>query len=79
MVVGAGVGLVEQEHRAEQHGTGQQLVPHALQAQGDVHAVYSHLTGKRKAMRGTGDHKADRSAQMDILLQPEEKPAGQKG
>ena len=34
MVMGAGVGLVEQEHRAEQHGTGQQLIPHALQAQG---------------------------------------------
>ena len=78
MVVGAGVGLVEQEHRAEQHGTGQQLVPHALQAQGDVHAVYSHLTGEEEGDEGTGDHKADRSAQTDILLQPEEKPAGQK-
>ncbi len=30
-VVGAGVGLVEQEHRAEQHRAGQQLVPHTLQ------------------------------------------------
>ena len=31
-VMGAGVGLVEQEHRTEQHRTGVQLVPDALQA-----------------------------------------------
>ena len=30
--MGAGVGFVEQEHRTEQHRTGVQLVPDALQA-----------------------------------------------
>ena len=30
-VMGTGIGLVQQEDRAEQHRAGQQLIPHTLQ------------------------------------------------
>ena len=61
-VMRTGVGLVEQEHRAEQHCTGVQLVPDALQAgqqaaeEGAV--CQTHLTREEESDQPAGDEKA---------------------
>ena len=60
-VVGTGVGFVEQEHRTEQHRTGVQLVPDALQAgqqaaeEGAVRQT--HLTREEEGDEPAGDQK----------------------
>ena len=79
--MGAGVGLVEQEHRTEQHRTGVQLVPDALQAgqqaaeEGAVRQT--HLTREEEGDEPAGDQKTCRCADVHVLLGPQHEAAGQ--